>query len=79
MTYSIQNSVLRYNGVDIPYLRTDRFVQEPVWSPDGTDLLYTHIVIEVSGILNSCFLESNEGAAEWIERNRPALLQRGAG
>jgi hypothetical protein len=58
-------------------MRTDRFVQEPVWSADGTDLIATHIVIEVSGILNACFLKNNINPAAWIEVARPILLQRG--
>ena len=74
---NIQNSVLRYGGVDIPYLRTEKFTQEPVWSADGTDLLYTHFVIGVSGILNSCFLKNNMDPSCWIEASRPVLLQRG--
>ena len=74
---NIANSVLRYGGIDIPFLKTEKFVQEPVWSADGTDLLYTHIVIGVSGILNKCFLANGEDPATWIEYNRPALLQRG--
>ena len=71
------NSILRYGGIDLPFLRTDRFVQEPVWSPDGTDLIATHFVIGVSGILNACFLEGNMDPACWIEYARPILLQRG--
>ena len=76
MATDIQNSVLRYAGIDIPYLKTEKFLQEPVWSADGTDLLYTHIVIGVSGVLNSCFLNGND-PSKWIELNRSPLLQRG--
>ena len=75
------SSLLRYNGVDLPFLKTEKFTQETTWSPDGVDELCTHIVIGVSGILNKCFLPyvggGNTEPAVWIENARPLLLQRG--
>ena len=77
MPHDIINSVLRYGGVEIPFLRIEEFKQEPVWSADGTDLLYTHITVAVSGVINACFLHGNMDPACWVEASRPILLQRG--
>ena len=76
MANDIQNSILRYGGIDLPFIKTELFQQEPVWSPDGTDLLYFHITIGISGVLHQAFL-GGQDPADWIETNRPTLLQRG--
>lgn len=78
MPHDIQNSVLRYNGIDIPFLRVEEFKQEGIFSADGCDLLYTKITIGVSGIINACFLQGGMDPACWVESARPLLLQRGA-
>jgi hypothetical protein len=69
------SSILQYNGIQIPFIKTEKFSQESVWSTDGVDLLYTHITIGISGVLHKCFLGIEPG--DWVEQNRPALLQRG--
>jgi hypothetical protein len=72
---NIVDTVLRYNGVELPFIRTEEFRQEPYYSADGVDMLGMHFTIAVSGVLHSCFLGMDP--AQWIEQARYNLLQRG--
>ena len=76
MPFNINDSVLSYGGVEIPFVKTEVFRQDAWFSPEGLDMLGIHFTIGVSGILNKCFLNGVDPAV-WIEENRPLLLQRG--
>jgi len=41
-----------YNNVEISLVKTNMFSREPIFSDDGVDYLYTHFVLDVSGIVN---------------------------
>ncbi len=71
------DSILQYNGIQLPYVRTEKFSQEVIYSPDGVDSIYTKLSIGVSCVLNSCLLNGTE-VTDWIRNARPALLTRGA-
>lgn len=43
-------SYLSYNGVVIDLSRTTRYVQQPLYSPDGADYIGTRVTIEVEGL-----------------------------
>ena len=32
--HNIFDSCLMYNGVEVPFIKVERFQQEPIWSPD---------------------------------------------
>lgn len=56
-------SVLRYNGVQLSIVHTDRYEQKPVMTDDGTDYLYTHHKISVRCVFNPSATSSLPGVA----------------
>ena len=71
-------SRLSYDNIEISHTRTLQFVQEPVYSNDGVDRLYTHITITVQGLISEPLdLVSpigNVKPAEFITALRERLL-----
>jgi hypothetical protein len=53
-------STLTYQGVQIGYIKTNSFRQEPIYDPSHTDLLYQKITINVSGVINLCAQEKGK-------------------
>ncbi len=45
-------STLSYNGIEIGYITTKGFKQEPIYDTSHTDLLYNKITLTVSGVIN---------------------------
>lgn len=71
------SSILQYNNVSLPFVKTEKFTQEVVYSPDGVDVIYTKVTIGVGCVLSPCML-NNENPATWINNNKAALMARGA-
>lgn len=46
-------SILTYNGVTLSYCRTSQFAQEPQWSEDRMEYLYTKVTLEIEAVLNN--------------------------
>jgi hypothetical protein len=53
-------STLTYNGVQIGYLKTNSFRQEPIYDASHTDLLYQKITLNVSGVISLCAQEKGK-------------------
>ena len=47
-------STLKYRGIEIGYIKTNGFKQEPIYDPSHTDLLYQRITLSVTGVINLC-------------------------
>ena len=69
------DSILQYGGVSLPFVKTEKFIQEPQYSPDGVDYIYTRVTIGVGCVLNDCTL--GQSVADWYRSVRPILMQRG--
>lgn len=72
---SAGDSILQYGGVSLPFVKTDKFIQEVVYSPDGVDSIYTKITIGVNCVLSECIL--GKDVPTWHRESRPILMQRG--
>jgi hypothetical protein len=70
------STIFQYNGVSLPMVKTEKFSQEAVFSPDGVDVIYTKVTVGVGCVLNSCILQTD--VAQWIRDNRGKLMERGA-
>lgn len=67
------NTTLVYNGVSIDWIKTNKFEQEAVRDESDTDLIYSHITIGVTGVLNSCI--QGDSPWTWMDENRSLLLE----
>lgn len=67
------NTTLVYNGVSIDWIKTNKFEQEAVRDESDTDLIYSHITIGVTGVLNTCIQGENPWV--WMDENRSKLLE----
>ena len=47
-------STLTYGGIQIGYIKTNVFKQEPIYDSSHTDLLYQKITLSVSGVISYC-------------------------
>lgn len=71
------SSLLVYNGVSLPYVKTEKFTQEIIYSPDGVDSMYTKITIGVGCVLSPCLFNGTD-VADWVRNVKPYLMVRGA-
>ena len=69
------DSILSYGGVQLPFVKTEKFVEETQYSPDGVDSIFTKTTIGVGCVLSECLL--GEDVPTWHRRVRPTLMQRG--
>jgi hypothetical protein len=70
-------SILTYNGISLPLVRTEKYLQEVVYSADGVDSLYTKTTIGVGCVLSPCLFNGMD-VADWVRNVRPYLMVRGA-
>lgn len=71
-------SIVSYNGITLDYIKTLGFDQEPVFTADGVEYLYTHFRIAVESVINAgipseSFNETT--AAQVISRMRARLMK----
>ncbi len=70
------SSILTYNGVSLPFVKTEKFDQEVVYSSDGVDSMMTKITIGVGCVLSPCLFNGLD-AATWVNTVKPRLMVRG--
>jgi hypothetical protein len=70
------SSLLIYNNISLPFVKTEVFNQETVYSPDGVDSIYTKITIGVGCVLSPC-LFNNMDVATWVSQVKPYLMVKG--
>ena len=70
-------SLLVYNGISLPYVKTEKFTQEIIYSADGVDSMYTKITIGVGCVLSPCLFNGTD-VADWVRNTKPYLMVRGA-
>lgn len=70
-------TVLTYNGMTFSDVLTHSFNQEPIWTDDGVDYLYTQFTIDITAIINTSLLPASNypTAADAIKQIHRCLMQ----
>jgi hypothetical protein len=70
------SSILQYNGVSLPFVKTEVFNSEVVYSSDGVDSMMVKHTIGVGCVLSPCLFGGME-VATWVAGVRPYLMVKG--